>query len=285
MRSARLHVIALRTTTATKTQIALCSGAVAAITVPHTMPTSLPQVARIVARRDETPRVRTLVFDLAMEGQPGQFVMAWLPGVDEKPFSLVRARPVTLAIARVGPFTDAVFGLDPGEQLWLRGPLGTPFRLPASGPQHSGQAARDLLLVGGGYGIAPMRFLAEQAWDAGWGVDVVIGARTDADVFYADRFAASGARVRITTEDGSLGEHGFATDAVHWLLDQRPYRELYACGPEPMLEAVASLGLSRRLPVQLSYERYMRCGLGVCGSCSRLGWLVCRDGPVRRIMP
>jgi dihydroorotate dehydrogenase electron transfer subunit len=249
------------------------------------LPTSLPQVARIVERRDETPHVRTFVFDLSLAGQPGQFVMAWLPGVDEKPFSLVRDKPVTLAVARVGPFTEAVFGLDVGDQIWLRGPLGTPFRLPASGPEASGQTAGDLLLVGGGYGIAPMRFLAGQALEAGWGVDVVIGARTDADVFYLDRFAASGARVHVTTEDGSLGEQGFATDAVHRLLDQRAYREWYACGPEPMLEAVARLGLSRRVPVQLSYERYMRCGLGVCGSCSRQGWLVCRDGPVRRVTP
>jgi dihydroorotate dehydrogenase electron transfer subunit len=246
---------------------------------------SLPQVARIVERRDETPRVRTLVFDLSMQAQPGQFVMAWLPGVDEKPFSLVRARPVTLAVARVGPFTDAVFDLNAGDRMWLRGPLGTPFLLPASVSDGSGQAAGGLLLVGGGYGIAPMRFLAERALEAGWNVDVVIGARTAADVFYVDRFAALGARVRVTTEDGSLGEQGLATDAASRLLDQKVYQELYACGPEPMLEAVASLALDRRIPVQLSYERYMRCGLGVCGSCSRQGWLVCRDGPVRRVMP
>jgi dihydroorotate dehydrogenase electron transfer subunit len=249
------------------------------------LPTSLPQVARIVDQRDETPRVRTLVFDLSMEGRPGQFVMAWLPGVDEKPFSLVRARPVTLAVARVGPFTDAVFGLNAGDRIWLRGPLGTAFRLPVSGSEATGQAGGDLLLVGGGYGIAPMCFLAEWALQAGWGVDVVIGARTDADVFYVDRFAALGARVQVTTEDGSLGEQGLATDAARQLLDQKLYQELYACGPEPMLEAVASLGLSRRVPVQLSYERYMRCGLGVCGSCSRQGWLVCHDGPVRRLTP
>ena len=249
------------------------------------LPTSLPQVARIVERRDETPRVRTLVFDLHMEGRPGQFVMAWLPGVDEKPFSLVRARPVTLAVARVGPFTEAAFELDAGDRMWLRGPLGSPFLLPASGSEGSGPSAGDLLLVGGGYGIAPMSFLAEQARERGWGVDVVIGARTAADVFYRDRFAALGARVWVTTEDGSIGEQGLVTDAARRLMDQKQYLGLYACGPEPMLEAVADLGLSRRIPVQLSYERYMRCGLGVCGSCSRQGWLVCRDGPVRHVMP
>ena len=164
--------------------------------------------------------------------------------------------------------------------MWLRGPLGTPFRLPPSD-----QAPGDLLLVGGGYGIAPMSFLVEQAVKAGWGVDVVIGARTAADVFYVDRFKTMGAEVWVTTEDGSLREQGLATDAARRLLDRREYQGLYACGPEPMLEAVASLGLSRGIPAQLSYERYMRCGLGVCGSCSRQGWLVCRDGPVRHVVP
>jgi dihydroorotate dehydrogenase electron transfer subunit len=247
--------------------------------------TRLPQVARIVQRTDETPGVRTLVFDLEMDGQPGQFVMAWLPGVDEKPFSLVSARPVTLAVARVGPFTEAVFRLDAGDRLWLRGPLGSHFRLPEPGAADAGRAPGDLLLVGGGYGIAPMSFLAQQALSAGWGVDVIIGARTAADVFYKDRFRAWGAQLLVTTEDGSLGERGLATDPARRLLAQRQYRTLYACGPEPMLEALATLALAHRMPAQLSYERYMRCGLGVCGSCSRQGWLVCRDGPVQQVVP
>jgi dihydroorotate dehydrogenase electron transfer subunit len=249
------------------------------------LPACLPHVAHIVERTDETPRVRTLAFDLHLDGLPGQFVMVWLPGVDEKPFSLVKARPVTLAIARVGPFTEAVFRLEAGERLWLRGPLGTPFRLPAVPPEASVQHPGDLLLVGGGYGIAPMSFLAEQGLEAGWGVDVVVGARTAADVFYTDRFARMGARVKITTEDGSLGEQGLVTDAARRLLEQREYQGLYACGPEPMLDAIEALARSRGMPAQLSYERYMRCGFGVCGSCSRHGWLVCRDGPVRYVTP
>jgi dihydroorotate dehydrogenase electron transfer subunit len=249
------------------------------------LPSSLPQVARILERRDETSRVQTLTFDLTLDGHPGQFVMAWLPGVDEKPFSLVQARPVTLAVARVGPFTDAVFGLGVGDRLWLRGPLGTPFCLPVSSPEIPRQEAADLLLVGGGYGIAPMSFLAERALQAGWGVDVVVGARTAADVFYVDRIEGPGAQVWVTTEDGSRGEQGLATHTARRLLDQREYQALYACGPEPMLDAVEKLARSWRIPAQLSYERYMRCGMGVCGSCSRGGWLVCRDGPVRHVRP
>jgi dihydroorotate dehydrogenase electron transfer subunit len=229
---------------------------------------------------DESPTVRTFVLDLRLEADPGQFVMAWLPGVDEKPFSLVRADPVTLTIARVGPFTTAVHALAAGDRLWLRGPLGHGFTLP---PYPISGRQSPLLLVGGGYGVAPLSFLAERALPAGWEVGVVIGARTAADVVLAARFAALGARVAVTTEDGSLGQQGVATDAAHHLLVAQDYEALYACGPEPMLEAVERLARNHRLPAQLSYERTMRCGFGVCGSCARGGWLVCRDGPVKYV--
>lgn len=246
---------------------------------------SLPQMAHIVQVVDESPRVRTLVLDRRMLAEPGQFVMAWLPGVDEKPFSLVRADPVTLTIARVGPFSSAVHRLGIGDRLWLRGPLGRPFILPGTGTpsqfQAEGVIRGALLLAAGGYGVAPLHFLAERVRALDWEVWVVIGAQTAAEVVLADRFAALGAQVYITTEDGSLGQRGLATDAVERLLHQTHFQSLYACGPEPMLEAIEGLARRYCLPAQLSYERYMRCAFGVCGSCARGGWLVCRDGPIR----
>ena len=256
------------------------------------MRTSLPQVARIANLVDENRKVRTLVLDLYLEAEPGQFVMAWLPGVDEKPFSLVHAAPVTLTIARVGPFTTAIHALKRGDRLWIRGPLGRPFTLPSStaadphAPTASSQSpisnlqSSPLLLIGGGYGVAPLYFLAERALAAGWQASVVIGAQTAEDVVFAGRFDSLGVQVAITTDDGSLGQRGVATDAAERLLAEAAYAAIYACGPEPMLDAVARLARSSNLPAQLSYERYMRCGFGVCGSCAREGWLVCRDGPV-----
>jgi dihydroorotate dehydrogenase electron transfer subunit len=240
------------------------------------MKTSLPQVARVVDIVDESPQVRTMAFDLRIEAEPGQFVMAWLPGVDEKPFSLVRADPVTLTIARVGPFTGSIHTLRPGDQLWLRGPLGNPFTLP------TGRGSR-IILIAGGYGVAPLHFLAERAQAAGHQVSTVIGARTAPDVVFAGRFASLGVPVTVTTDDGSLGQRGVATDAAASMMDSNDYHHLYACGPEAMLEAVERLARARRLPAQLSYEQYMRCGFGVCGSCAREGWLVCSDGPVKNV--
>jgi len=244
--------------------------------------TSLPHPARVLDVSDDSPTVRTLVLDRCLRAEPGQFVMAWLPGVNERPFSLVSAQPVTLTIARVGAFTEAVHRLRPGDRLWLRGPLGQGFRLPQPGPQAKDSA---LLLVAGGYGVAPLYFLASVAVAAGWRVDVAIGARTAVDVIFVERFAALGAQVAVTTDDGSRGQKGFVTDAAARLLDGSEHASIYACGPEPMLAAVESLARSRRLPAQLSYERAMRCGFGVCGTCSRLGWLVCRDGPVLAVEP
>jgi dihydroorotate dehydrogenase electron transfer subunit len=242
--------------------------------------TSLPQAARIVDIKDESAKVRTLVLDLSLQAEPGQFVMTWLPGVDEKPFSLVRANPVTLTIARVGPFSQAVLNLQAGDRLWVRGPLGRPFTLPQ--PPIPDSDSR-LLLIAGGYGVAPLNFLAERARVCGFETHVIIGARTADDVILIERFATLGAQVIVTTEDRSLGQQGMATEAAEQLLNEAAYMVVYACGPEAMLEAVEKLARAHRLPVQLSYERYMRCAFGVCGSCGRLGWLVCRDGPVKHI--
>lgn len=273
--------------------------------------TSLPQAARIVSIADESDTIRTFVFDQHLDAEPGQFVMAWLPGVDEKPFSLVRADPVTLTIARVGPFTEAIFSLSVGDRLWLRGPLGHPFTLnplsPVSSPEpvlseSEGSRVPDpgsrtcpererripnpqspILLIAGGYGVAPLHFLAERARSAGWEVTAIIGARTASGVVFARRTAALGVQVLVTTDDGSLGQQGLASEAAERLLAQAGCQAIYACGPESMLEAVETLARGHNLPAQLSYERYMRCGFGVCGSCSHEGWLVCRDGPVRSI--
>ncbi len=254
---------------------------------------SLPQIAHVVSWVHESHKVRSLVLDLHLEAEPGQFVMAWLPGVDEKPFSLVRAAPVTLTIARVGPFTEAVHRLNTGDRLWIRGPLGQPFKLPRPMASQAEEEERQqgsrtrspLLLVGGGYGVAPLYFLAEDALAAGWEVRAIIGAQTASDVVFAGRFQSLEVPFVVTTDDGSLGEKGLATDAAARILEQEAFLSLYACGPEAMLHAAEKLARAHGLPAQLSYEGIMRCGFGVCGSCARDGWLACRDGPVRAILP
>lgn len=229
--------------------------------------------------RTENYRTKTFCFDRALPAEPGQFVMAWLPDVDERPFSVAGSMPLTLTVVAVGSFTDALHRLHVGDRLWIRGPLGQGFALPTSPTHHR------LLLVGGGYGVAPLRFLARTALGAGYAVEVCIGARTAADVILTDQFRRDGADVRVATEDGSLGTQGLVTGIMETSIEANSPDVVYACGPLPMLEVVESHCLSRGLPHQLSWEARMRCGMGLCGTCEvpgRDGWLACTDGPVSR---
>lgn len=232
----------------------------------------LPRAARVLSTQTENGRTRSLVLGLRLGAEPGQFAMAWLPGLDEKPFSLAGDDPVVLTVAAVGPFSRAVCALRPGDTLWLRGPLGRGFE--PAGTSH--------LLVGGGYGAAPLHFLAWRLADRGDRVTAVIGARTADDLLLVDALEATGAEVVVTTEDGSRGLTGLVTDAVGPMLAVDPPDTLYACGPHGMLAALEAMAAAAGVTAQLSWEAYMRCGVGLCGSCEHRGLLLCADGPVLR---
>lgn len=234
------------------------------------MTLDLPTAFRIRDIRDESSAVRTFTLDGAIRAEPGQFVMVWLPGVNEKPFSLVCDAPITLTIARVGPFTEAAHRLRVGDRLWLRGAYGRGFDL----------LPRPAVLAAGGYGAAPLAFLARRLRTRGVEVWVALGAKRADDLVLENRFREAGCLVQVATEDGSRGHRGLATDVAAHLLDEHPDAALYACGPEAMLVRLARLCRERGAPGQFSLERVMKCGLGVCGSCDVRGLLVCRDGPV-----
>ena len=105
----------------------------------------------------ENYRTKTLVFDRSLPSEPGQFVMAWLPTIDERPYSIAGADPFSMTVVAVGPFSEALHALQLGDRVWIRGPLGQGFRLPAQ------VAGEYILLAGGGYGVAPLCFLAQRA--------------------------------------------------------------------------------------------------------------------------
>jgi dihydroorotate dehydrogenase electron transfer subunit len=248
--------------------------------------TMLPRGARILQVMQESARVRRLVMDARLDAVPGQFVMAWLPGVNERPFSLAAADPLTLLVAQVGPFTAALRRLQAGDWLWWRGPFGHGFTLPEL-PAYGPVTLRpSLLLVAGGYGVAPLAFLAHRARATGWPVSVAMGARTREDILLPGEFATLGCQVQLCTEDGSAGLKGLVTEAVEQVIPVAPRAAadsigmLYGCGPQGMLEALRALCGAHRVPCQLCYEAVMKCAQGVCGSCARAGFLVCKDGPV-----
>lgn len=255
----------------------------------YSRPSMLHQPFTLAEVRSDNYRTRTLIFAERLAAEPGQFVMAWLPGVDEKPYCIASAEPLMLTVVAVGRFSEALHRLQAGERVWLRGPLGQGFKL----------MGRRGLLAGGGYGVAPLLFLAKKALEAGMEVEVCIGAQKAADVLLAADFERLGVQTHITTEDGSLGEKGQVTGVIDAAIRRSRPDAVYACGPLKMLEAVDRQCEQHHIARQLSWEAHMRCGMGLCGSCElpapagedsaeeaahapvpHSGWLVCLDGPV-----
>jgi dihydroorotate dehydrogenase electron transfer subunit len=211
----------------------------------------------------------TLILDGTLPCEPGQFVMAWLPGVEERPLSVMDDAPLALTIAHIGPFTQALCALRAGDRLWVRGPYGHGFHL--RGHRH--------LLIGGGSGAAGLALLAKCARARGDHVSVVLGARCASLHMLRWRYETLGCDILLASDDGSCGLCGTALDAARPALAMTP-DALYACGPEPMLRAVARSARACGVPCWVSLERVMKCGLGVCGSCHCGDQLVCADGPV-----
>jgi dihydroorotate dehydrogenase electron transfer subunit len=227
----------------------------------------------VVERRSYGPYVVLTVDDRgAPEPDPGQFYMLtaaerWGGGDDERPFlprafSVLRSRDGLreFLLDDVGPGTRRLMELDRGDEILILGPLGNGFAAPRDG--------RRPVLVGGGVGIAPLVILS----DALGGAETLLGFR---DAAHAEG-AALLPGARIATDDGSVGHHGFVTE----LLDRDGDVEVYACGPPPMLDAIAQLGI----PAQLAMESGMACGFGACFGCvvpTADGYVrLCVDGPV-----
>jgi dihydroorotate dehydrogenase electron transfer subunit len=238
----------------------------------------LPQTVKLVEIIPETRAIKTFVLDAELpDAEPGQFVMLWLPNIDEKPISIARPSPLTLTVARVGPFSMALHDCRVGDYVGWRGPFGRPFQLCKDKPA---------VLVAGGYGGAPLHFLATRALASGMSpeqVIVALGARRRDYLVFVDHFRALDLSPLIATDDGSVGYKGYVTDAVAKHLETRMRNQepvIYGCGPEGMLVALYRIARERGLKAQLSVERYMKCGFGICGQCAIDGLLVCLDGPV-----
>ncbi len=247
----------------------------------------------IVRIRAENPHTRTFFFKHALGAKPGQFVMLWQPGFDEKPMSVAFSQgdEFGLTVAKVGPSTEHLFTLKKGDRLGVRGPYGTHYTLPslsasvASGSKIESKAGvkakhKRIAMVGGGFGSAPLRFLTELAVPAGFHVDFIQGARSVDRLILQKDIQQLGAHLHVATNDGSEGIKGLVTDILETLLVKNKYDCVYTCGPELMMQAVGKLSEAHGVPCQVSVERYMKCGFGVCGQCDCGGILTCVEGPV-----
>lgn len=219
-------------------------------------------ITRIV---EETPSIRTFYFDHEISARPGQFVMVWVPGVDEIPMALSSSSSIT--VQKVGDATAALFAMGEGDVMGIRGPYGNGF-----------SAGGRTLAIAGGVGATPLLPLAESGQ-----VEVfLLGARTASEVVFADRIRRV-ARLMVATDDGTAGHQGFVTELVS-RVDLEGFDRICVCGPEVMMAAVLRIldraGCAGR--GEFSLQRYMKCGVGLCGSCciDPHGLRVCRDGPV-----
>jgi NAD(P)H-flavin reductase len=182
----------------------------------------------------------------------------------------------------VGPGTERLCGLEPGEPVWVNGPLGRPFSAPA---EVSAEAA-GAILIGGGIGVAPLAILRRQLAERGLASRILLGFRDRAHSGALDDLFAC-CEVRLATEDGYAGHKGYVTDLLAVLLqgDDARSAAVYACGPPAMLEAVRLLCAEADVGCELAMESPMACGYGACFGCAVPlaggGYArLCVDGPV-----
>lgn len=235
---------------------------------------------------------------IAAAAAPGQFVhVRAAQHLLRRPLSVHDADPASGALSLLfkvrGAGTSILAGIEAGSALDLMGPLGRGFTLPPAAPA-AGAASRPYLLVGGGVGIAPLVFLARSLAALAPGqVTVLFGAGCAGEVdAVMPAFRAIRCRTLAATLDGSAGARGLVTDLLPACGVEPGF--IYACGPEPMMAAVAAFAAARGIPGEVSLEEHMACGVGACLGCARelIGSAadpasperryakVCKDGPV-----
>jgi dihydroorotate dehydrogenase electron transfer subunit len=225
---------------------------------------------------------------LGKEARPGQFVMV---KVSEGTFPLLRrplgvhdanASGIELFFKVAGLGTEILSRKKRGDRLDIIGPLGKGFTISAA------TKSKTVYLVGGGRGIAPLYFLARELVKAGSRPVVLYGGRCLADIPLRDRFEEADIEWRCSTDDGSFGFAGLVTDLAARELTKEKPAMIYACGPDPMMKALASLAAKHRVPAEFSLESIMGCGIGACWGCVHRikneagdGWVkICEEGPV-----
>lgn len=234
-----------------------------------------PRAFEIDRMWDEADNIRTYVFKGTLGSKPGQFCMLWVPGVDEKPFSIARDADgeIWLTICRVGPATERIFEMKPGDRVGLRGAFGHGF---------STVKDKKVVLVGGGYGTAPLHFTGTQHQLSGSEVTMIIGSRSENLLIWDKKSEDSGFRTLIATNDGSRGTEGFTTHVLQKLINDGEQIDLVqTCGPEKMMKAIAEMCIKNNILCEVSVERYVKCGFGICGQCVvETGEKMCQTGPV-----
>lgn len=246
------------------------------------------ETVKIKAIIDECDAVKTFEFERkdASTPKPGQFVMTWIPGVDEIPMSISSYNnngDWAISVKNLGECTNSIHNLKVGDYIGIRGPLGNFFQIPQ-------ETNKNIFLIGGGIGMAPLRFLASELINMGYKFKFIEGAKVKDEILFANEFLErqqEDLEFYFCTDDGSYGEKGFATEFFEQLIDDLSEKDLrdsvvFSCGPEIMMYKILQICKEKKVEMYASLERIMRCGCGLCGLCALdpLGLLVCNDGPV-----
>jgi len=232
------------------------------------------ETVKVIGVKKETPTVTTLTLDRKADAAYGQFYMIRIPGVGEKPYaSSSLSGNMQVTVRNVGPCSQKLGSLRKGDYLGIRGPYGNGIFT---------VKGKNVCFIAGGVGIVPLIPVIEGEERKNREYTVILGGKSKKELFFTDRIEKAGAELHIVTDDGSAGEKTYPNLYLEKLLEKKKYDQIMCCGPEIMMKSVLDLVVKRKIPSQFSLERYMKCGLGICGSCAMdsSGELVCRDGPV-----
>lgn len=239
------------------------------------MPSDISKILEIQGVKQETSNIKSFGFcygEIAKEAIPGQYVLLWMyepeKYADEIPISIasVDGDYFELAVAEAGDCTRELHKKKAGDKVGIRGPFGNGFNF----------SGEKFCLVGGGYGIAPLRFSAEMVKKYDKGVEVVIGAKTSSDLLYKSRFKELHCSPLVATDDGSEGYHGLVTELLPDLFEKKAFDQVITCGPEPMMKKVLDIAMLNNILSQASVERRVKCKDWLCGSCDLGGNPVCK---------
>ncbi len=236
------------------------------------------RIVKIENIQSETSEVKTFTFKdkLCSKAKPGQFVMVWIPDVDEVPMSLsgISSQVCSISVKEVGEATKALHQRKAGDLIGVRGPFGNGFRI----------VKDKILIVGGGTGMTSLMPLVESLGKDNVRITFLLGAKTRNELIFLDKIqvvlSKMKGRFETATEDGSYGSKGVVIDLAETHLAEEKFDMIYTCGPEPMMYRMLQLANRYNTPLQASLERLMRCAIGICGTCVIGKFRVCRDGPV-----
>jgi dihydroorotate dehydrogenase electron transfer subunit len=239
-----------------------------------------PIVIPIEKIETNTPSIKTFFVKvplIAQQGIPGQFLMIWTFN-NEIPMSLSYIDPkkefIGITAKKVGSSTEMMHSMSEGSLIGVRGPYGNGFKV----------AGSNILVVGGGVGMACLFPLILQLVEAQKSVNVLIGALTKDELLFQKPLQKytthENFRLSIATDDGSTGFHGLVTELMDETLQNETFDQIYACGPELMLRTAFNIAETKNIAFQASLERYFKCGTGLCGSCCINEQIVCKDGPI-----